>query len=765
MMYGIDGQNTAIQLPSWSPIDVGARPWLDNLDKPWWLVNDLHDNEWRVKDEGIAPSERINWEYPLFDPATQRISLLTDPENAGLLEMAQLFCHGVRENQISRIESAMYHNCITRALMAIFAWMRLNFVYSVDQLDPIHFKLFMEAAPWGLVRLLEMDRRLEDYVRSLRAAGQKMPLRLSHKEIDTGKVYRLIGVAPSVSTSFGKNFVYKLWSAVADLNGEEFVDRKYRDLINEPEEPEHTPLTVKNTQRYTAAWQLLHDMGHLLPQKCTVNPSRDFVPGEQMSSKKIAAEVHKAANIDYDEGITETIPDLQGFHLLDRAIRWVLMYSKDLLELRRLAIVAIAKENGSDNSSTLKGRKYQRFPRLLQRFSPKQFSSSDPGAPWPLDAINVKGSQNLSILDATGRYLMAACVIVIAAFSARRKMEILTIKGGEPTDEDNAPRAIFIDQDNEPWLWCWIEKTYQKWDRVPVPKVVVKAVEVLEELTAATREKNGSRKLFELEMLTTEGTAKFDFQNSINLFADFVQVPLLKDGSRWVFKPHQFRRFFALLYMYRYNYGEHGKFEALSWHLRHLDMEMTKRYIEEIHETDMLKAHSKHIVVDLMSDVLRNERKAAGPGGEAMKEQLNEMLREVIKDSEILGGKENPSVSRKIAERVMLKLGIEMVPFMWGYCYAYKDANDGKLHGNCIKEGADSNTPDLARATPKMCFGCKHLYVDDHFHPYWETGAKKFQQAIDGGMLSDVLTNMARENLDVFEAALVRYFDMPGVGL
>lgn len=758
-MYDI---STAIQFPSQLPIKVGSRPWLDNLDSPWWLLNDIHDDVWQIKDEGIAPPYRINWEYTLYDPATQKSSFLTDPENAGLLEVAQIFCLSLRNSQITTTDSTSSQSSLTRALMQLFAWMRLNFIYSLDQLESIHFKLYMQAAPWGLASMLELDSRFDDYVRSLRASGQKMPTLLNRKGnevIDLRKVYLQIGLSPKTSNAWGKNFAYKFWHTVAKLYGEKYVDHHQRYLMDVTDEPERIPQAAKSLQKHVRVWQLLHDMSHLLPQKSTVNPSRDFVPGEEMTAKSIAAEALKAANIENDEGLTETIPDLQGFHLLDRAIRWVLMYSDDLLELRRQTIKML--KNLDKSTSTRQRAKS--IAKLLQNFSPKRFSSSDPGAPWPIDAVNIRESQNLNIMDAVGRYLVAACIIVITAFSARRKMEVLTIKGGEPTDEDNAPRAIFIDQDNKPWLWCWIEKTYQKWDRVPIPEVVVKAVEVLEELTATTREKTGSRSLFELEMLTTEVTAKFDFQNSINLFADFVQVPQLNDGSRWVFKPHQFRRFFALLYMYRYKYGEHGKFEALSWHLRHLDMEMTKRYIEEIHESDMLKAHRKHIVVDLMSDVLRKVRKAAGPGGEVMKEQLNEMLREVIKDSEILGGKENPSTARKVAERVMCKLDIEMVPFMWGYCYAYKDIDDGKFHGNCIKEGADanSNAPDLARATPKTCSGCKHLYVDDHFRPYWETGAKKYQRAIDSGMLSDVMADMAIKNLAIFAAALERYFDTP----
>jgi len=758
----MSGQHLALQIPNQLPINAGLRPWLENIDTPSWLLNDIHDNVWHINDEGIAPPLRINWEYALFDPVTQRFSFLTDHENAGLLEVAQIFCLSLRNSQVANIESSRGQLSSTRALMLLFAWMRLNYVDRIDQLDSIHFKMYMQAAPWGMASLLEIDRRFDDYVRFLKAEGQKMPTRLNAKGadvIDLRKVYLQIGLPPETSNYWGKDFTYKFWHTVDQLYGNKYVDHHQQYLIGVADEPASVPQTAKSVETHIRVWQLLHDMSHLLPQKCTVNPSRDFVPGEEMTAKKIAAEALKAANIDNDEGLTETIPDLQGFHLLDRAIRWVLMYSNDLLELRQQTIMALKKVGDITNHY----KRTKCIEKLLQKFSPKQFSASDPSAPWPLDAVNFREreSQNLSILDATGRYLMAACIVVIAAFSARRKMEVLNIKGGEPTEEDSAPRAIFIDQDKKPWLWCWIEKTLQKWDRVPIPEVVVKAIEVLEKLTATTRVKNCSRNLFELEMLITEGTAKFDFQHSINLFADFVQVPPLNDGSQWVFKPHQFRRFFALMYMYRYKYGEHGKFEALSWHLRHLDMEGTKRYIEEIHESDMLKAHRKHIVVDLMSDVLRKERKAAGPGGEAMQVQLNEMIREVIKGSEILGGTENPSIARKIAERVMHKLDIEMVPFLWGYCYAYKEIGDGTFHGNCIKEGACANGPDIVRAKPKTCFGCKHLYVDDHFHPYWETAAKKYRQGLDNGMLSDVMADMARKNLAVFEAALGLYFDIP----
>ena len=744
--------NSAVQLPSESG---NGRPWLDNLDKPWWLKNDFYANEWRIFDESPAKPKRINWDYPLYDPVTGKVSLLTDPENAPWLETAQLFSYGLRNSQITTdVTSSISQHLKTNILLMTLAWMRLNFINSIDELEPIHFKLFMEAVPWGPARLLEVDRRFDEYVEYLKSSGQKMPVRkvpYGSDVIAVRKMYLQIGV-PADGGFWGHAFAYKLWSTVVNFQGKEFVSPENRHYLKDCDPPVEKPLTEAAIRHYVSMWQNLHDLSHILPQKCTVNPARDFIPGEDLTARMIAKEAANRAGIEYEEGITETIPDEQGFFLVDRAIRWVLMYSEDLLALRPKALATAA-------TAAYKDSRYRDRLKTLLKGYPKHFSPDDPGAPWPLDAASLPGSTNLSIMEATGVYLMAACAIVIAVFSARRKMEVMNIKGGEPTEEDSAPRAVYIDQDGQPWLWTWIEKTLQKWDRVPIPQVVVKAIEVLEALTAETREETGSRNLFE----TNDGGrsyGSFNFHQHLNLFADFVGVPPLKqDGSKWIFKPHQFRRFFALLYMYRYKFGEHGKFEALSWHLRHLNMERTKRYVEEIYESDMLKAHSKHIVVDLMSDVLRKERQAAGPGGEAMKNQLSNMLREVIKNSEILGGNESPDVSRKIAERVMLKLGVEMVPFMWGYCYAYKDIDDGNFHGNCVKEGSAANAPDLARATPKNCYGCKHLYVDDDFKTYWEVGVKKYQQAIERGRMSDVMADMAKKNLAIFETALENYFN------
>lgn len=757
-MYEVECLNTALQSHDEA---TNVRSWLGGIDKPPWLAesSSLYDNSWILVDKNPKAKPRpLHWNYPLYDPATKRVSILTDPENQSLLEVAQKYCVNLRNGNVSGIDSMVGQYYSTTAFLNFLAWMRLQLVNSINDLKPENFRRFMKDAPFGWVCLLDVEGRFERYVSNLKEAGKKMPTYLCQGRwlrVDVSQVYREIGLNPDMSNGFGVDFTTKLWKTALTLNGrKELCTDNYkkacRDYVDKP-----VIQSLDGFKKYPLMWQKVYEMSHVLPQKLNFNPAESYVPGHTFSPKEIAKEALVLADIEDCGGMTETIPDLQAFHLIDRAIRWVLLYSEDLIRLRREATSLLEVEKNNI-------KRFEHKKLVLKNFLAScevSFTASDFGAPWPLEPVRTPGDcENLSLSSASGWVLMASCAIVIAAFTARRKGEVLGINGGETTEEDDAPRAIYIDENGEPWLWCWIEKTLQKWDRIPVPHVVVKAVEVLEELTAETRMKTNKRNLFELCWFDGDDVFEFDINKYINEFADFVEVPPLDDGSKWEFKAHQFRRFFSLMFMYRYNFGEHGKFEALSYHLRHDSMEMTKRYIEEIKESDMLKAHREHIVTDLMSQVLRGKRNASGPAGDDLKQQLDSMFKEVIKGSKVLSGSESPEVARKIAQMVMDKLGVEMAPFLWGYCVMYKIVDGETFQGNCIKQGMVTSQPDLARATPKRCFGCKHLYVDQYFHPFWETGSGQNQGCVDNSNVSEPLKKIARENLKIFNSGLDLYF-------
>ena len=466
----------------------------------------------------------------------------------------------------------------------------------------------------------------------------------------------------------------------------------------------------------------------------------------------MAADTLRGASIDIVEGQTATIPDLQAFHLIDRAIRWVLLYSEDLFNiadwLERLLPEGLENLNDDvENSQYYQSRK-ERLS-VYENFTPVYMKEGAPGSPWPFS----DNRGEISFQKFFTQFLPVACAIVIAAFVARRCDEVITIRDGQPTEGDPAPAAIEV-QDGLPWLWTWIEKTLQNWDKVPCPNIVIKATEVLTRLSASARKITGTRHLFQVKKVGSNKIVEINFNKALKEFANFVEVPPLEDGTYWNFTTHQFRRFFSLLYLYRY---EHGKFEVLSHHLRHFDMEMTRQYARELKESDMLKALRKNQNTHLMSEILTGKRKASGPAGQHLEEELKKYVRKILKNTEIIPENMPSRLAIKIAGRVMEKLGVKMIPLSWGYCCAFKNKPE-KYTGNCTRKNNSSYGPDLSRAKVAKCYGCGHLYVDQIYKPYWENMLNQYNQIVEARQASIPLLKIAIEMKNVYENGLNTYF-------
>lgn len=151
-----------------------------------------------------------------------------------------------------------------------------------------------------------------------------------------------------------------------------------------------------------------------------------------------------------------------------------------------------------------------------------------------------------------------ACWILIAAFSARRDEEINGLRNECLRGDDVAGW----------WLDAFIEKTLQRREWIPIPALVAKAVQVLRYISASARLKTGTSELFQWE--APDGrVATIEVGRYLDDFSKLVGVPTYKardgKGEPWHWHPHQFRRFFAVLYFYRF---DGASIEALSHHLR-----------------------------------------------------------------------------------------------------------------------------------------------------------------------------------------------------
>ncbi len=294
-----------------------------------------------------------------------------------------------------------------------------------------------------------------------------------------------------------------------------------------------------------------------------------------------------------------------------------------------------------------------------------------------------------------------ACWIIIAAFTARRDEEVDELQHG----------CLRGDAASGWWLHVYIEKTLQRKEWVPVPELVAKAVEVLSNISAAARRKTGTEYLFQWQRPDGEVT-RLDVGRHLDAFAAAVQVPLHRPRSgppvAWHWHPHQFRRFFAVLYFYRF---EGGTIEALSHHLRHFSLEMTKRYVTQDPEvaalwTDVEWGYMGHVA----RSIVAGERSVSGSAGERLKKTARRLI-DVFRRKLQIASPERVGASLTL---IMQRQGIVLTPKPWVTC-SCPQTNDAAQKAACRRNQSVEDTtvgPDFAHAGPAVCSFCPHAMTE-----------------------------------------------------
>ena len=110
--------------------------------------------------------------------------------------------------------------------------------------------------------------------------------------------------------------------------------------------------------------------------------------------------------------------------------------------------------------------------------------------------------------------MMTACWIIIATFSARRDGEIDELR--DDSLKGNLQTGWY--------LKFYIEKTLRRNEPIPVPLLVVSAINALKKLSSAARNMTGDRRL--LTRLDESGTPRsFEAARHLDDFAKHVNVP------------------------------------------------------------------------------------------------------------------------------------------------------------------------------------------------------------------------------------------------
>jgi len=423
---------------------------------------------------------------------------------------------------------------------------------------------------------------------------------------------------------------------------------------------------------------------------------------------------------------TFTIPAFQACYLIDQALTWVTQYSDEIFRYAKEVERRIRELTGPDEH----WRPHERAIIDVSKTFVPRAGVGVLGSPWPMHPSYHEPTRGEklgpSLRTVMFEYLLIACVIVIAAFAARRHDEL-----------DSLRDDCIIETDVGLLLNSYIEKTIHDIEQIPVPHSVKLAVDILLVLSAGYRERTGEHWIVAFsEMINVriskhdidaEGvirSGKVDFYRCLERFSAFVGTPALADGAVWTPLPHQFRRWFGVIYYNRYRFPQ---LTALAYFFRHSDINQTRRYVTErayggfIREKDETRARERlndiskageELRFERFLDVLEGREQMTGFGGEFLKRELEKCVSAYSDRLEIVDDRDRRMTLMEAIAPVVASTKLEPNELGHTYCKCGTGPVD-LAQAECLKAAARfgdeiSLEPDSAYSTDTTCGGCAH---------------------------------------------------------
>ncbi len=542
-----------------------------------WLLSPWAALVW-VIDCSIGKRRRtvtINWSVVLSDGR-----LLTDPAYADQLATIRHLTFMCRSGPNATIESAKGQVRLATELINI-----LRFAIKCHPADgkrpvrfshllPEHFSMFMERVHGGASRVLGIEDDIRLAVTALRKADALDTLFVDGS-LDISKLASTINIPPR---SLGSMKCLKRVLRDNGLPYQPYVPAtKHYPDYRRRDEPDQQASRTSIEAMFTA-WEWLWTSADECPDRLEFNPLEYSTPS------RLAKAYGRS------DGRTPTIPEDIALHHLNWALRFVVDYGRDLVSYYHDAMDTVRAVADGGRS----GHDY---------FATKAFNLNPPPASLgPLNLGRIKGretnqprprtGEEISLVDAV-RLLIAACFLVIGIFSSRRVEELLSLESDAVRGDVGAyVLRFFLEKGTD------FGPVQQAWR--PIPDVAQLAVSLLTDLCATTADK--SQTIFSFDQRLGGMMSAPTLQSCLDMFGDYIESPLIthkKTSYRWYIRPHELRRFFAMMFFWA---NPDAYLDALSWFLGHLDREQTIRYLTEAVSG---RAFAKHHA-DVVEAALRN---------------------------------------------------------------------------------------------------------------------------------------------------------------
>lgn len=578
---------------------------------------------------------------------------LSEPSNRALLDLAMAYA--ARYRVVNPEATSATHQARVRDLLIFLCWMNLHNVPDLSRITPDHIELFVSKIAYGSELALEIPQRLIRQIARAMKTGKSPELMPRHiHKIAREPIYDAIhaarrGVAP-----------YRLGRAVLDwFDSKQWTADEWSDVDLVMKKAGVRPSLV-TWASISRALKPLEEM--YLWQK--------FLPGESFSFPpfpKGASSAAQASGIETER--TPIIPPKHAFKFLSLATKWVLDVAPIVKELREGKLTNIQAQNHLkelDIHLTIKESSWLKISTERRTVSPEGLE----------------------------RLLASACFAVIAGLTARRHNEITDLAAG----------CVAMDSEGHYWITIYIEKTLRRYDVLPIAAIVQKAVLCMEEISSKAREKSATDSLWQ----TIRGDSVVPLKGAafLNELAQLGGTLSDEGGSAWNFTPHQFRRFFALIYFWRYDRGGLG---ALSHHLRHFDLEMTRRYVTDVEGKRIFAEIAGVYRADLLRSFVSGGKAIGGLAGNHIKKAAHKAIEHYRAVVDVVMPDKVVAKLNRTAER----LGIDFVQHVWGTICACPSKTKFAAQAKC--KGDRALGPVFRNATVHHCANCAFAIHTEQF--------------------------------------------------
>lgn len=408
-------------------------------------------------------------------------------------------------------------------------------------------------------------------------------------------------------------------------------------------------------------------------------------------------------------------PDAIAVPLISAALRLIGTPANDIIALRERAEEAHGQ--ALSNGFGYKARQ-SRMRACLDGF---RFATVlGEASPWRTEPV-----LTMKLVQFLVTRIYDACFIVIAYLVGARVSEILGLRAG-----CIERHAAADGTETFAYLSGRIYKTAVGTDGTPhqwiAPDPVVRAVTVLERLSAPIRQRMGREELWLSAMAGRGGMAiprSSGLADRLNgPFASFVNLPLYNERS-WHLTTHQGRKTFARFVGRRDGTG----LDALASHFGHVSRAMTdKGYVgTDFDLTDLIDTETSNDTRTALEDLLTT----ATAGGNAG--------RMISAHSRFRGRTRDGDVADYV-DFILRETDMRLGHCDWGYCVYRRES------ASCL---GDDRGPNPVIRTQSICATCSNFAVTQKHRPVWEERCEKNARLLAHPMLDDDSRALAKARI------------------